>query len=287
MNTADVLCTKKEHILKNWLDKVRTEIPLVNNYDQTAIQNSVPELIDSIIEILVTNNSDKLISHSVEHGWQRSKHNAYSMKNIIKEYNLLRAEIFRVVDDNMDVTSRDDRDIILEAVNNAIEVAAEAFYDEKQSVLVNARKIAEMKADQLKIEEKNREEFIQSIIHDLNSPLNNIKACIEMLEGDIEVGDAKKVFEILKASSHQAELLIEDFLDVGSVDSYQTLPVNKNRINILEELEHQIKIYKISFRRDIVLSSAKKEIIAELDVNLVRRAFNNLLNNALDRKSVV
>jgi signal transduction histidine kinase len=281
MNTADILRINKQYILENWLEKLRTEIPVVKNYDKTAIENGVPHLIDSIIEILNTNNSEKLSSHSVDHGWQRSQHKAYTMKHIIKEYNLLRTEIFKVVDENSEITSRGDRDIIIDAVNYAIEQAAEAFYNEKQSVQVNARKLAEMKADQLEIEEKNKEEFIQSIVHDLNSPLNNIIACIEMLEGNIEIGEAKKVLEILRASSHQAELLIEDFLDVGSVGAYENLPLNINRVNILDELEHQIKIYKISYRREIELNSKKKEIVAELDVNLIRRAFNNLMNNAL------
>ncbi len=281
MKTADILRKNKEHILENWLNKVSEEIPLVNNYDKTAIQNSVPDLIDSIIEILETNNSDKIISHSEQHGWQRTKHNAYSMKHIIKEYNLLRAEIFNVADDNSDFISSNERNIIMNAVDYAIEQAAETFFKEKQSVLVNARKIAEMKADRLEIEDKNREEFIQSIVHDLNSPLNNIKACIELMQGDLELEEAKKVLEILRASSQQAEVLIEDFLDVSSVDSSQNLPVKKSRINVPEELKHQIKIYEITYKREITLESTENEIIAELDVNLIRRAFSNLLNNAL------
>ncbi len=281
MKITDILRAKKKHILENWLEQVKEKILLLKNYDITAIQNSVPDLIDAIVEILETKNSDKIIIHSAQHGWQRTKHNVYSMKHIIKEYNLLRSEIFRVVDEHSETTSRDDRDIIMDAVNYAIENAAEVFYNKKQSVLVDAHKIAEMKADQLQIEDKNREEFIQSIIHDLNSPLNNIKACIGMLEGDIEIGEARKVLEILRASSLQAEVLIEDFLDVGSVDSYQDLPLKKSKVNILEDLEDQIKIFKISYRRDIVLSSSEKEIIVEVDVNLIKRAFNNLMNNAL------
>ena len=281
MKTADIICKQKESIVNTWLERVREEIPLVNNYDKTAIQNSVPQLIDSIIAILTSANTQHLKVHSLEHGWQRSQHNAYSMKHIIQEYNLLRRVIFELLDEYPGILLPDDRNIIIDAVSYAIELSAEAFYNEKQNVQINARRLAEMKADQLKIEDKNREEFIQSIIHDLNSPLNNIKACIEMLERDLEVNEAKKVLNILRASSHQAELLIEDFLDVGTVGSDKEFPLKKEKVNILNELEHQIKIYRISNRRDIVLDAPEKEIIAEVDVSLVRRAFNNLMNNAL------
>ena len=281
MKTADILCSQKEAIVKTWLEKVREEIPLVNNYDKTAIQDSVPNLIDSIITILTSENTRHLKTHSIEHGWQRSQHNAYSMKHIIQEYNLLRKVIFRVLDKNFEFIPPADRDVIIDAVNYAIELSAEAFFNQKQNVQINARKLAEKTADRLKVEDKNREEFIQSIIHDLNSPLNNIKACIEMLERGLEATQAQKVLQILRASSHQAELLIEGFLDVGSVDSDQEIPLKKEQINIVDELKDQVKIFKISNRRRIVLHAPEKGLMAELDVSLIRRAFSNLMNNAL------
>lgn len=46
-------------------------------------------------------------------------------------------------------------------------------------------------------------------------------------------------------------------------------------------MEHQIKIFKISYRRDIELNSSEEEIIVELDANLINHAFNNLMNNVL------
>ena len=267
--------------MENWLKRVKEEIPLVNNYDKTAIEDSLPDLIDALIEKLESEKLDNIISQSIKHGWQRTQHDAYSMKHIIKEYNLLMSEILNTVDNNSETTSIADRNTIINAINYAIENSAEAFYVQKQNVLVNIHKLAEMKADQLQIEDKNREEFIQSIIHDLNSPLNNIQSCITMLERDLEAGEVKQILEILKASSKQAEVLIEDFLDVGSVDSFHNLPVNKEKVNILDALEQQIKIFRISFRRDIVLKKTENEVFVELDPTLISRAFNNLMNNAL------
>ncbi len=281
METTKILRLKQDEILENWLQKVKKEIPVANNYDKTVIQNSVPDLINSIIDVLETNDTNSVVIHSEKHGVDRAQYISYSLKHIIQEYNLLKAEIFTFIDKNTAVTDRRDRDIIMNAIDYAIEQAAEVFFREKQNVQVKARKVAEKKADQLKIEDEYREEFIQSIMHDLNSPLNNIKACINMLEGNIEVNEARKVLEILKLSSHQAEILIEDFLDVGSVKSDDTLPLQKNVVNILEDLEQQVKIYKISYKRKIELESNSDEINVNVDVNLVRRAFNNLINNAL------
>lgn len=48
-----------------------------------------------------------------------------------------------------------------------------------------------------------------------------------------------------------------------------------------EILEQQIKIYKIAYKRKIELESPHKEIYADVDINLIRRSINNLMNNAL------
>src|SRR5690606_15927922 len=175
MNTSDILREKKGLILENWLKKVNEEIPLVRNYNKTAIEDSIPELIDSLIEILNTGDADGIKSQSIKHGWQRTKNTSYSMKHVIKEYNLLRTVLFSVIDNLAEKIPHADRNIIINGVDYAIENAAEAFYKTQQEVQVNGRNIAEIKSKKLKIEDKNREEFIQSIMHDLSSPLNNIK----------------------------------------------------------------------------------------------------------------
>lgn len=281
MNTADILREKKDLILENWLRKVKEEIPMDRKYDKTAIENSVPDLIDSLIEILYTGDAVGIKSHSIKHGWQRTNHTSYSMIHIIKEYNLLRSVIFSFIDNLSEEIPHSDRDIIINGVNYAIENAAEAFYKAQQEVQINGRKIAEIKADRLKIEDKNREEFIQAIMHDLSSPLNNIKTCTEMMDGELDLETAKNLVDILKASIVQAEFLIEDFLDIGSVDHFQNLPINKSMINVTEELKQQINIFKITYRREFILNASDDEILVNLDRNLIRRAFCNLLDNAM------
>lgn len=281
MKTTDILRSNKDKILDSWLHKVRSEIPVANNYEKTIIQNNVPNMLDAIADVLEKDDIQPVISFSEQHGLERAQYQAYSLKHIIQEYNLLKKVIFEVVDSYSDVTERRDRDIIMKAIDYAVEQAAEVFFREKQDVQLKARSIAEQKADQLKVEDEHREEFIQSIMHDLNSPLNNIKACISMLEGNIEVNEAKKVLEILKLSSQQAELLIEDFLDVGFVKSDEKLPVQKNVVNVLEDIHQQVKIFRITYKREILMESDREEIYWNVDIDLVRRAFNNLINNAI------
>ena len=280
MHISKILQNSKKDILNTWMDRLKNEIPEVNNHKKSAIENSVPDLIDALVDALESDDKSKILQHSQKPGLERTKLKIYSIKHIIQEYNLLKEVIFQNLDIQTTINAAG-RDAIMFTIDSAIEQAAETFYRTKQSVQVNARKLAKNKADELKLEDEHREHFIQSITHDLNNPLNNIKACINLLEGELEMEDINQILNILKQSTQQAETLIKDFLDVGTISTSEKLPVHPDRVNILQDLENEIKVYNISHKKDIELKSSLGEINVVLDVNLIRRAFNNLINNAI------
>ena len=283
MNTADIIQTNKEKILKNWLESIRKAMPILKGYKKSAIENSVPDLLDAIIANLETQEQEKVIEHSRVHGTVRTHFKEYSLKHIVREYNFLKSEIFHYIDDH-GVISPDDRDTIMEVIDAAIEQATEIFHRIKQGVHVNARQIAERRATELELEDENRENFIQSITHDLNNPLNNIKACISLLEGELNVGEINEILRILKTSASQADSLIKDFLDVGKISTVNKLPVVKGSVNIIEDLNNELQVYKVSEGKNIKFIHSEKPLYVSIDIDLVRRAFNNLMNNALKHR---
>ncbi len=280
MNTAEIIRSKKEDILNNWMETLIKNMPEVKNHDKTAIQDSVPDLIDAIVEVLISDEDGNIIAHSQKHALDRSRFDVFSLKHIIQEYNFLKKEIFRETDKFSDVDPGE-RDKIMFAFDQAIEQAAETFYRVKQGVQVNARKIAEKKADEMELQDENREEFIHSISHDLNNPLNAIMGSISLLEHEVDVADVKKILSILKTSSIQAESLIKELLDVSGISCREKLPVNKESVNLLDELETEIEVFRVLHRNHIELQSNQDRINVDVDVNLIRRAFDNLMSNAV------
>jgi signal transduction histidine kinase len=280
MKIADVVRENKDRIIKGWLEKVVKEIPEVAGYDHSIIENSVPELIDEIIAALKEHDIGYVPDHSRKHALQRSQLKVYSLEQIIREYNLLKKEIFHVTDE-YDGIDRVERDAIMFTIDNAIEQAAETYFRIREEAHINARSIAEKKADDLELLDENREDFIQSITHDLNTPLSNIKGCINMLEDELEFDQVSRILRILKGSTHQAELIIKDFLDVATITPSAKLPLQKAKTNLLDQLKKEINIFKIAHARNIELQSSQEVIIAEVDSNLLMRAFNNLLSNAV------
>ncbi len=280
MSTAEIIQTNKENILSHWMEKLENTMPIIKKYEKSAIQNSVPDLIDAIVKNLDSEDIYQIKYNSRMHGYQRASFKNYSLRHIVKEYNYLKAEILHCLDQNQ-VLSPKDRDAIIFVMDQAIEQATETFHIAKQGVHIKALEIAEKKADELQNEDNNREEYILSISHDLNSPLNNIKGCINLLEMDLEVGEVSKILKILKASSDRAESLIKDFIDVGKIKIDEKFPIHKSKFNLAHELENEISVYEVSRNREIKYKTTDKDIIAEIDLDLLRRAIGNLLNNAI------
>lgn len=280
MKTSELLAEKKEHILKAWIDKLKEEIPEVTYHDKPAIENSIPNLLDAIIEQVDKKIKDKVIFNSKKHGLARASFKEYSLWHIVREYNLLKETILEELKPYDDISSGDS-ETVTKAIDQAIEQATETFFTIKENIQVDAREIAEKKAEELELTDTHRSEFINSISHDLNNPLANIKTCVSLLEGEMEVDKIGVVLNMIKKSTAQAESLITEFLDIDKIDYNSNLPVKKITVDVFDDLDKETDVYRYTTGNNIEFLSNTDEILMKCDIVLVRRAFHNLVNNAI------
>ena len=278
--TAQLIAKHKENIIDNWLADLEREMPFIELHEDSAIRNSIPGLMDALVDALEEEKSDEVIFHSQKHGLIRAKFKEYSLGHIIREYNLLRKKIFSILDE-ADIVAMKDRNMVIYVIDQAIEQASETYHRIKQQVLIDARQMAEQKAEDLELTDENRDAFIQSISHDLNGPLNNVAACVELLESGVDIEKAEKIIGYIRTSLNQAEGLIKDFLDVSTVDSQEELPVNLVKASVLEDLRKEITVYQVSQAREVEIVSNEEDIYAFVDIDLLRRAFGNLMSNVI------
>lgn len=279
-SAAQILSKHKDNILDSWLSDLTVEMPFIELHEDSAIRNSIPGLLEALIEAIEEEKPDEVIFHSQKHGLVRAKFKEYSLGHIIREYNLLRKKIFTILDEAGTI-ALEDRNLIMYVIDQAIEQASETYHRIKQQVLIDARKMADQKAQELELTDENREAFIQSISHDLNGPLNNVAACVELLESGVDIKKAEKIMGYIRISLDQAEGLIKDFLDVSTLDSQKELPVSRVKANVLEDLRKEITVYKVSQDREVEIVSNEEDIYAFVDIDLLRRAFGNLMSNSI------
>ncbi len=130
---------------------------------------------------------------------------------------------------------------------------------------------------------RSREEMMQTIVHDLRNPLIGIMLSCESLKGVDMSERAKKRIEQMARTTEQMRLLIDDILTIGRIEANK-LFLNRNRVDITEiarlvivDLEPLASSKHIQLVGELTLEPA----YISGDIELIRRVFNNLIDNAI------
>lgn len=136
--------------------------------------------------------------------------------------------------------------------------------------------------------EKMRKDFTSMMVHELRSPLGNIKKIGELMK-------TSKILEDRKVSSEYASMLYEssssmldlvnDLLDVAKLESGK-FDIEKQPINVKELLSERIRFFEAT-ARDSELSlklsiSPNAPDSVRADTKRITQVLNNLLSNAIN-----
>jgi signal transduction histidine kinase len=281
METANIIQRNRNQIIENWLQKLKEEFPEVEKYEKSAIEDDVPNLIDTIINSLNIDNEEELKKIGTEHGKQRTNFKDYSLRQVIREYHLLKLTIFKEVDDHTRM-SIGERNRILNVLDKAIEHSAAIYFTMEKEKVIRAKEQAEENVEQLKSEDVLRDDFISAVSHDLNNPINNIKMVVQLLESNEGSLDNGKLLKIIKQSTDKAEKLIRDLLDVNLIKSGAKLPLNISHCNLLDGIRQSVEHYQMKMGHErIKLNTEEQELLIKADCEAIIRAVDNLIDNAI------
>lgn len=133
--------------------------------------------------------------------------------------------------------------------------------------------------------EKMKEDWISNITHDIKTPLTSIIGNAEILaDTEYEVEDAtrKRYCKTIIVKSEYIKTLIED-LNLSTRLKNNDLVLNKKRVNIVSLVRHvliDILNDEKYNHNNISFEYSSEEIFLELDEQLVKRVFVNLIINA-------
>lgn len=134
--------------------------------------------------------------------------------------------------------------------------------------------------------EKNREEFLAIVSHDLRTPLTSLKGFVEVLMGG-EYNSPEKLREYLQILNSEADRmigLINDLLDLGRLESGK-MTMNMETVQMDELVAYAVRSMEgLAAQKGIVLSFRERDI-GVLEVMADRRrmvqVLVNLLSNAI------
>ncbi len=290
MKIFDIIRQNKEQILKQWLQAVKAQIPGAKGQTTPALRNDVPDLLEEIITILDENTPKESLHESIDHGRLRAAIQGYTLSQVIKEYRLLLQIIFDFIDPLCPIPPID-RNKIIFTVTSAIEHASQAFFEIRQEQEVHAKQQAESTVKDLQEESQRRDDFIGTVTHDLRSPLAHTLTLLELLKDKLSSEPVYvKHLNAIQLSMNKADTLIRNLLDVNLIKSGGQLPIHRQHCDLIHEVQSSIEEFTGQYAGGIQLASETLSLQGYYDCAALRRALDNLIQNAIkysDQQSVI
>ncbi|MEA1990974.1 MAG: ATP-binding protein [Thermodesulfobacteriota bacterium] len=134
--------------------------------------------------------------------------------------------------------------------------------------------------------EKIRREFVANVSHEIKTPITAIKGFVETLrDGAVENHeDAERFLEIISKHVDRLEAIIEDLLSLSRIEQEaerEKVVLDEGRIKDVLETAIQICEAGTMAKKIEVELSCAKEMVANLDPQLLEQAIVNLIDNAI------
>ncbi len=177
---------------------------------------------------------------------------------------------------------------IVENINSLEQDKELIIYDRKsiysqvyESIKKLQVRLNDAKEERAKIE-KQREEWISNISHDMKTPLTTIKGYAEiMADQDYEVTleEQTKFAQIIKKNVSVIEGLVKD-LNLSKLIKEGKVLMKKEQIDVCSLLKECCDNTDVKYRDRIIQNFEGKKIFINADKNYIRRVFTNIICNA-------
>ncbi|NFO04091.1 PAS domain S-box protein [Clostridium botulinum] len=138
--------------------------------------------------------------------------------------------------------------------------------------------------------ESLKTQFFANLSHEFKTPLNIILTTAQLMESYIKKFDDMlekqsmgKYVRGLKQNSYRLLKLVNNLIDITKIDGghYKVNMVNKNIVNVIEEIVLSVAEYTKNKERNIIFDTDEEEIILACDPEKIERIILNLVSNAL------
>src|SRR6187401_3622728 len=165
---AALVKQERQTLLSRWRQQVR-QLPSARQLDVPTLNDHIPGLLDELAAALQS-RSDQTIPEALSgssppaHGLQRLQE-AFDIEEVTAEYNILRACIHDLADDNGLTLQGKPFHIINRVLDSAIGLALQTYATQRALDV-----------------QRRREEYLAFVAHDLRTPLNAISLAGRVLE---------------------------------------------------------------------------------------------------------
>ena len=269
---AALVRQEREALLSRWRQQVRP-LPSARQLDVPTLNDHVPGLLEELAAALES-KSDQTIpealceSSPTAHGLQRLQE-AFDIEEVVAEYNILRACIHDLADDNGLALQGKPFHIINRVLDQAIGLAVQTYATQRALEV-----------------QRRREDYLAFVAHDLRTPLSAISMAGRFLETTLQGGgaEAARMLKALRRSVQHLEGLVAKVLDENT--NLQTeigMKLERREFDLwplVEALIHDLHPVAGTNSTHLI-NVVPDDLVVYADANLLRRVFENLIGNAI------
>lgn len=127
------------------------------------------------------------------------------------------------------------------------------------------------------------EHYVQTLTHEIKSPLSAIKGAAELLEEDMPAEQRTRFLDNIRSESERIKKLVDRMLELSAIENMtalgrrESVTFSDTLNQVLDQMRPVLEGKKISLIRDI-----DTHILTEGDSYLLKRALSNLIQNSVD-----
>lgn len=264
---------RKLEIVDAWEQWIKDDLQLDTALEMT-LRKSLEAWMEQLIQTLDPANIDRSIDFSnridQQGGFNRAMTPGYSLPRLLKEYSLLRKAIVMILEEDT-ALELSEREIINEAVDTALSLAADEFAKRQREQTENALREAERS-------NRDLEHFAAIAAHDLKSPLATITGYLDLLKDEVTSENSLSLLEVSIGNAKRMLALIDRLLEYATVSAkkpeFIVVDLDKVMDAVVANLKDTIEKRSAEIHRE-------KLPVIKGDFSLLIQLFQNLIANAI------
>ncbi|MEO5618704.1 MAG: HAMP domain-containing sensor histidine kinase [Candidatus Eisenbacteria bacterium] len=263
---------ERQALLSSWRQQVR-QLPSARHLDVPTLNDHIPGLLDELAAAFQA-RSDQTIPEALSessppaHGLQRLQE-AFDIEEVVAEYNILRACIHDLADDNGLSLQGRPFHIMNRIFDHAIGLALQTYATQRALEV-----------------QRRREDYLAFVAHDLRTPLNAIAMAGRVLEVTLPGRSAEtaQMLNALRRNVHHLEGLVAKVLEENTnLETEIGIKLERRELDLwslVEALIHDLHPVAGTNSTQLI-NKVPDDLVCYADASLLRRIFQNLIGNAI------
>jgi signal transduction histidine kinase len=269
---ASVLRERKNTVVSRW-KAVVGELAGAARLDASTLRDHIPQFLDEMITAIASRNDSAVVGTSglgspLEHGAQRLAA-GFNIKEVVEEYNILRSAVLDVAEEAGLQLTADECRVVNRIIDDAIAGAVDVFAREQASEL-----------------QRQREEHLAFVAHDVRTPLNAINLIATVLSEQLDP-ESRELGEMLNALQRNVQRIDELVQHILKESQNQKAPDGLNLVRreidlwpLVQQLVQDLQPVAAAARIKI-RNLVPRQLILNADATLMARALQNIVDNAI------